>query len=155
MTGPLENRAASLAVHSDANDTMERPIRKDYPIFAIPLPGLYSGQALWNSALKKEEVFMPTVTDGKQWLDSQKALSPDEVYALYKTVSDEGGCGPFQCSNRGKELYIRSSNSQEWLLLTSKLARKNFLDMVKAKFCGGEEMLVWYTRTGDSMSKTG
>ena len=98
---------------------------------------------------------MPTVIDCKRWLDNVKIESPDAVYSLYNTVFEEEGCGDFQCSNRGKELYIRSSNSEEWLRIASELARGNFLDVLKARYCGGEDVPAWYTKNGGSMSKTG
>lgn len=98
---------------------------------------------------------MPTVTDWERWLDDVNLGSDDAVYSLYHTVFDEEGCGDFQCSNRGKELYIRSANSEEWLMIASALARKEFLDMLKTRYCGGEDVQAWYAKKGDSMSKTG
>jgi len=98
---------------------------------------------------------MPTITDCERWLDNVKLTSPDDVYSLCKTVLDEEGCGDFQCSNRGKELYIRASDSEQWLQLASRIARKNFLDMLKIRYCGGEDLMTWYTTKGGTMSNTG
>ena len=98
---------------------------------------------------------MPTVTDCERWLDNVKVESDDAVYSLYNTVSDEAGCGGFQCSSRGQQLYIRSSSSEDWLLIASEPARKQFLDMLKIRFCGGQDVPAWYTSKGESMSRTG
>ena len=98
---------------------------------------------------------MPTITDCELWLDDAKIESDDAVYSLYHTVFDEEGCGDFQCSSRGKELYIRSSDSKNWLMIASKPARKNFLVMLKTRYCGGEDVQAWYMRKGGSMTKAG
>jgi hypothetical protein len=98
---------------------------------------------------------MPTVTDRERWLDHVNLESSDAVYSLYNTVHDEEGCGDFQCSSRGKELYVKSSNSEEWLLIATKLARKDFLNILKTRYFGGENVQIWYAKHGESMSKTG
>lgn len=98
---------------------------------------------------------MPTVTDWERWLDSANIESDDAVYSLYHTVFDEEGCGDFQCSSRGKELYIRFSDSEEWLIIASKPARRKFLAMLKTRYCGGEEVQAWYMKKGGSMTRTG
>ncbi len=98
---------------------------------------------------------MPTITDCERWLDNVKLTSADDVYSLYRTVLDEQGCGDFQCSNRGKELYIRASGSDQWLQLASKIIRESFLDMLKARYCEGKDLQIWYTSKGGTMSHTG
>lgn len=98
---------------------------------------------------------MPTVSDCEKWLDSQEITSFDAVYSLYNTVFNEEGCGGFQCSSKGQELYIRSSNSDEWLLIASAKARNDLLNMLKIRYCGGEDVRGWYKENGGNMAMTG
>jgi hypothetical protein len=98
---------------------------------------------------------MPTLTDCERWLDGVNLTSVDAVYSLYNTVFNEEGCGGFQCSNKGLELYIRSSDSDNWLLIPSVKARNNFLDVLKVKYCGGEDIRRWYKERGGNMGMTG
>lgn len=98
---------------------------------------------------------MPTSTDFERWLDGVNLTSADAVYSLYNTVFNEEGCGEFQCFSKSQELYIRSSNSNEWLLIASRKDRKDFLDMLKIRYCGGEDVCGWYKEKGGNMALTG
>ncbi len=98
---------------------------------------------------------MPTETNCERWLADVKIVSDDAVYSLYNTVLDEEGCGDFVCSNRGKELFVRPSNTEKWLKIASRRAKEDFLVLLSSKYCEGEDVHAWYERNGGSMSKTG
>jgi len=98
---------------------------------------------------------MPTEADCERWLADVKIDSDDAVYSLYNTVFDGQGCGDFLCSSRGKELFVKPTNFEQWLRIASRRARKDFLNLLRTRYCGGEDVPAWYKRRGGSMCKVG
>lgn len=82
--------------------------------------------------------------DCERWLEKMGTPSRDTVYSLLNTLLNGMDCGEFECSSRDARYFIRRVNSDGWLILPSDDARSDFLNLIKTRYCGKEDIQAWY-----------
>ena len=88
---------------------------------------------------------MSTHSDFDLWLDSIDLTNYDDIYSLYRAVSDEKDCGMFECQKNGEKLFIKSSNTDDVLFLASEKAKNYFIEIIQKRFVDSEMSIDgWY-----------
>ncbi len=77
---------------------------------------------------------MATITDFDSWLDEVDLEGHEEIYALYRTVSDVESMGMFECSVSDGKYFVRADNIEDTLMLASEKARQAFLAAIESRF---------------------
>jgi hypothetical protein len=92
---------------------------------------------------------MATITDFTTWLSGANIEDHNEVYCIYKAVSQLEEWEAFNCTERttlkGRMYFLKCSYIDEVLMLASENARNAFLKHLEATYAG-EEMDIesWY-----------
>ncbi|OBS91862.1 hypothetical protein A9257_16205 [Vibrio cyclitrophicus] len=73
-------------------------------------------------------------TDFESWLSNAEPEGHEEVYALYRAVSDIDETGMFTCSENNGRFFLKASHVEETLLLASEKARKAFIATINSSF---------------------
>ena len=91
---------------------------------------------------------MATITDFNSWLSCIDLTDYNDVYSLYRTVTDLDEYGSFVIRKtvRGNDsaYFLKSSECDDTLMLASEKAKETFLYHLEQKFCGDMDMEGWY-----------
>ncbi|EGQ7810926.1 hypothetical protein I6Y99_004995 [Vibrio parahaemolyticus] len=77
---------------------------------------------------------MATITDFDAWLDMADAEGHEEVYSLYRAVSDIDEMGMYECSENNGKYFLKASHVDDTLMLASEKARQAFLGEISSRF---------------------
>ncbi|MCW1915234.1 hypothetical protein OJ996_16730 [Luteolibacter sp. GHJ8] len=91
---------------------------------------------------------MNTITDFEGWLDQVDLGGEgyEDVYSLYRSVTDGGRWGRFECKHTPNDTkwFVTADSVDDHLMLASEKARDYFLAYITKEHCGDMEMESWY-----------
>ncbi len=80
---------------------------------------------------------MATTTDFQEWLDNIDDKDIEYIYHLYESINSETQMGGFTSTKKGNQLFIKTDDHDQVLLLASDKAVKGFLAKLDYEFGGG------------------
>lgn len=90
---------------------------------------------------------MATITEFEEWLEQADPDDHEEVYALFRALTDTETFGPYECIlGPSKTMwFVKAAGADDTLLLASEKARTAFISLVEQRFGDGElDMESWY-----------
>ncbi len=77
---------------------------------------------------------MATITDFEAWLNEADPDSHEEIYALYRAVSDIDQNAMYECSINNGKYFIKGDHTENTLILASEKAYYAFLQTMNVRF---------------------
>lgn len=90
---------------------------------------------------------MATITDFKEWLQGVDLDDYNDVYDLYCAVNSVADIGMFECLKKESDnsmYFVKSTTTDDVLLLASDKARNYFIDHLNTTFAGDLDIEGWY-----------
>ncbi|NIA11948.1 MAG: hypothetical protein GWP10_20055 [Nitrospiraceae bacterium] len=87
---------------------------------------------------------MATITKFDVWLDEADPDDHEEVYALYRAVSDVDQFGMYKCSVNNGKYFVKGDHTEDTLMLASEKAREAFFKAMKTRFGIEGDIESWY-----------
>ena len=87
---------------------------------------------------------MATITDFEEWLNEADPDSCEEIYALYKAVSDIDQHGMYECSMNNGRYFVKGDHTTNTLMLASGKAYSAFLNTINSRFQIEGDIEGWY-----------
>lgn len=92
---------------------------------------------------------MATTTDFKLWTDFVQLENYEEIYCIYKSVSDNDEWGAFRCSkkeNSNRTMYfLKCDYCDDILVLASEKAKDSFLQYIQTNYIKSDlDIEGWY-----------
>lgn len=92
---------------------------------------------------------MNTITDFNSWLGCIDLSDYNDVYSLYRTVSDLSPWGSFEIkvknASAGEQYFLTSCECDDVLMLATEKARIAFLRKLVSDNCGDLDMESYYS----------
>ncbi|MBX3640261.1 MAG: hypothetical protein KF888_07080 [Nitrosomonas sp.] len=87
---------------------------------------------------------MATITDFEAWLDQADPDDHEEVYALYRAVSDVDELGMYKCTINNGKYFVKGDHTEDTLMLASEKAHSAFLQAINSRFEIEGDIEGWY-----------
>ena len=87
---------------------------------------------------------MATITDFEEWINEADPDSNEEIYALYRAVSDINQNGMYECSMNNGKYFVKGDHTENTLMLASEKAYSAFLQYMNVYFNFEGDIEGWY-----------
>ncbi len=87
-----------------------------------------------------------TITDFNDWFNQADPEGHEEVYSLFRCVSDEESFGCWECKKNQGKLFIKSGNTEDTLMIASPEAKALFLSILRDRYVTDKDLDIegWY-----------
>ena len=94
--------------------------------------------------IENRGVLMGTITEFDVWLDEADLEGHEEIYALYRAITDKCDFGIINCSENNGKLFIKTGQTENTLMLVSSKATDMFIKTIYKRFDIDGDIEGWY-----------
>ncbi|HBS86442.1 MAG: hypothetical protein A2W91_19700 [Bacteroidetes bacterium GWF2_38_335] len=92
---------------------------------------------------------MATTSNFKEWVDFVELENYEEIYCIYRSVSDIDEWGAFKCTekktSKGSMYFLKCDYCDDTLMLASEKAREYFLKYIESTYVKSDmDIEGWY-----------